>query len=437
MGIRFRKRIKIAKGLYINVSKSGLGLSSKGLFGTTSVSSRGAYHTASIKGTGISMRQKIVGTSAKKTASRTPPRSQPAPQASTFSMVIDVDENTGKDTLRLESVDGKQINDDSLMRKVKKTEQYKHRLEETISQVYNKICDENNKFIYIHTFSEKIITLKQIEYSFSRLSPQKYEKQIFPVQPPTEDSVRHDLYIYARENIKSFKFWTLRELRLNYIVSNLQSRFEEEYTKWENEKIEFEASELLKEDDLNKKYLNEYETEKSNYEKIISGDDSYIEQTIEQVFSDIELPVEFDISFEVKNSVVSMDIDLPEIEDFPIKKAEILQSGKLSIKQKPIAEKNKDYATSVFGLAFYFASIIFNITPKIEIIKMSGYTQRVNKKTGNIEDQYVYAVEFLRNIFSELKITEIDPVVAFDNFKNIKSVNAKYELKTISPEAIK
>jgi hypothetical protein len=73
---------------------------------------------------------------------------------------------------------------------------------------------------------------------------------------------------------------------------------------------------------------------------------------------------------------------------------------------------NKDYATCVFGLAFYFASVIYNISPKIQKILMAGYTQRLNKKTGIVDDQYVYNIEFLRDIFANLKIADIDPNIS-------------------------
>ncbi len=51
MGLRVRKRIKVCKGLHLNVSKSGISASAK--VGNMTVNSRGRV-TASIPGTGIS-----------------------------------------------------------------------------------------------------------------------------------------------------------------------------------------------------------------------------------------------------------------------------------------------------------------------------------------------------------------------------------------------
>ena len=107
----------------------------------------------------------------------------------------------------------------------------------------------------------------------------------------------------------------------------------------------------------------------------------------------------------------------------------------MSIKKKPEALIREDYARSVVGMAFYFSSIVFNISPAIRHVEVCGYTQRLNKKNGKVEDQYVYAIAFERGKFSSLNIPEIDPLEAVDNFTRRLERTAKFELKTIdSPD---
>ncbi|MBE6043553.1 MAG: DUF4236 domain-containing protein [Clostridium thermopalmarium] len=53
MGINFRKRIKICKGVYLNLSKKGIGISAGVKGFNVSVNSKGIRRTASIPGTGI------------------------------------------------------------------------------------------------------------------------------------------------------------------------------------------------------------------------------------------------------------------------------------------------------------------------------------------------------------------------------------------------
>ena len=59
MGWRFRKRIKILPGIYLNVSKSGLGLNVGPKGSNITFSSKGTYLNTGIPGSGIYRRDRI------------------------------------------------------------------------------------------------------------------------------------------------------------------------------------------------------------------------------------------------------------------------------------------------------------------------------------------------------------------------------------------
>lgn len=61
MGILFRKRIKIAKGVHLNVSKSGTSLSVGPRGAKVTIGKKGVYANVGIPGTGLYARQKISG----------------------------------------------------------------------------------------------------------------------------------------------------------------------------------------------------------------------------------------------------------------------------------------------------------------------------------------------------------------------------------------
>ena len=61
MGILFRKRIKIAKGIHLNVSKSGTSLSVGPRGAKVTIGKKGVYANVGIPGTGLYARQKISG----------------------------------------------------------------------------------------------------------------------------------------------------------------------------------------------------------------------------------------------------------------------------------------------------------------------------------------------------------------------------------------
>ncbi|WP_297443256.1 DUF4236 domain-containing protein [Acidocella sp.] len=54
MGLRFRRRIRLAKGLYVNLSKSGSSLSIGGHGATVNIGKHGVRETVGLPGTGLS-----------------------------------------------------------------------------------------------------------------------------------------------------------------------------------------------------------------------------------------------------------------------------------------------------------------------------------------------------------------------------------------------
>ena len=58
-GLRFRKTIRVAKGLRLNLSKSGTSVSVGGKGFTLNFSKRGVTRTVGLPGTGISVRQRL------------------------------------------------------------------------------------------------------------------------------------------------------------------------------------------------------------------------------------------------------------------------------------------------------------------------------------------------------------------------------------------
>lgn len=70
MGLRFRKSLKIFKGLKLNFSGSGVSLTVGGRGGSVTYGKRGAFVNLGIPGTGISFRKKVSGGSSVKRKSR-------------------------------------------------------------------------------------------------------------------------------------------------------------------------------------------------------------------------------------------------------------------------------------------------------------------------------------------------------------------------------
>lgn len=237
------------------------------------------------------------------------------------------------------------------------------------------------------------------------------------------------------ENVK-YHFWNKKKKVHFAEHQKMYELFEEAKINWEKRKEEYyeneEKTKIIKDKEFEEEYRRKASEQAYIYDQVLNPTEDYINDTVKDVLSQIELPVEFSIDYAVAERKIELDIDLPEIEDYPQEVCSILSSGKLSVKHKTVSELNKDYATGVTGMAFFFASILFNISPAIEQVSISGYTQRMSKKTGNIEDQYVYSVIFPREEFSKINIQNIDPIQAITVFDHVMDITSRFELKTIN-----
>ena len=118
----------------------------------------------------------------------------------------------------------------------------------------------------------------------------------------------------------------------------------------------------------------------------------------------------------------------------PNEVARTLKSGKVSVKTKTQKKAALDYSNCVCGLAFFFSGMLFNVSTRIKQIHISGYTQRLNKKTNVINDDYVYSVLFDRDTFTHLYYRNITPVEQIQRFPHLLNITASNVMKTINPQ---
>lgn len=294
-----------------------------------------------------------------------------------------------------------------------------------------------------------------------RLQDHKFEEI-----EPTIESVNEILMAEAKENIKCFLPWKRRRLRKEYIIANSPVRYQELQEAWQNKKKAYheEVSMMLKivnekklnyENCLKEKAafitkrtqelfdleLNLWRSRRSDYyrtlhlklQNSIDGDADYIISTITGIFPNKTIPCLYyvDAMYDEPNCKVYVDLDLPEIEDLPQQKVVISTSGKKSIRQKSQTDLRLDYAQCVVGLAMNVAYTIFNVSLKINEVEVAGYTQRRNEKSDDIEDQYVFAIDFDRKTFSKVYFRRFSAIQIIELFHRHINLSKTYLLKEI------
>ncbi|MDH4230691.1 MAG: DUF4236 domain-containing protein [Nitrospirota bacterium] len=423
--MRFRRSIRLGKGLRLNLSKSGLSLTAGFRGASVNFGPRGTYLNTGIPGTGLYDRKRIDSGTSRSTGVK-------GKTYVSMTVKIEIDDN-GKPIVKDEN--GSPILDESLLRKIKKTTEFKQKVEELLIEKKKELEDNSSAFVDIFKFTPELTSRATVEQELKNLKPQKYDIKAFSTSRPVIDGVRLALTQKARSEIRSIFFWTLKRKRNEYIESNLHSEYDKVLKQWLSDKEAFESAEKAKQEQEDRRLLIAFESRKRELEDFLTGVESYVQTQIDSFLKSLTLPVEFSINYDYlqEKGYLMVDLDLPEIEDLPKDKANLLASGKLSIKPKTQKESKEDYIRCVIGLAFFFAGSFFNISTNINKILVSGYTQRLNNKSGVVEDQYIYSIVFERSKFAELALNNIDPFSASANFKNIIDVSKSLEMKEIKP----
>lgn len=289
---------------------------------------------------------------------------------------------------------------------------------------------------------------------------------IFEEIEPTREAVEELLTEEAKENISCFFPWKQKRLRKEYVVSNIDSRYQEIYDSWHTKKENYEENrtKLLaavsdREKILDKakkeraKYISDrtkelydielnvwrserdefYSSFKQNFQNVIDGDKDYVITAIDSVFPDEDLPMEYfvDAIYDESDGKVYVDLDLPEIEDIPDQKIVLTSTGKKSIRSKSQTDLRSDYAHCVLGLAMNVAFSIFNVSLKIKKVEIMGYTQRKEDNSAVATDQYVFVINFDRETFSKIDFKRLSAVQIIDFFQHHINLSKSFVMKEI------
>lgn len=433
MGMRFRKSVKICKGVRVNFSKSGASLSLGGRGHSVNYSKRGTRTTIGIPGTGISYSTNVSSHHRLSSTSHRSSHSVAVP--SSVHLIMNSD---GK----VEMQDGKgvTITDPSVLRKIKATASYKSTVQnlesqrqEKMKQVFNEAKVENNKFIEIYKLSPNVDRREQYVQIINNLKPSVYLRKQFEIPYPAEDVIRAQLQQEAEESVHGL-FFKVKKMRKEYVEVNLQNRLDSEVAKWKQQRDVFEEEESKNEASATERYNTEYAENRLYLENIINGDGETVNSAVESWIASCELPVEINVDYEwhQKNHIMWLDVDLPEIEDLPENEVVRLASGNLRNKKKTQATLKQEYVNLVFGLAIFISANIFNVSPAIHGIVISGYTQRRNKN-GDINDEYVYSIKFARNIFENSMLQKGNPLDFCMKFENRCNITSTMLMKKIKP----
>lgn len=435
MGMRYRKSIKICNGVRVNLSKSGPSLSLGGRGCFVNINKHGVRNTVGIPGTGLSYSSYTKLDKPNKTRKRKTTRTTTARNTITnYKLSMD-------DKGKVELYDGNDnlITDRSAIRRIKATTEYKEEVEslniqrmKKIDEMVKQSQEELDRYINIYKLTPTVRDKSQFEKEIERLKPKIYTIAQYSKPKPEERIIRQELKEEAKNTIKGFFLFVGKKRRL-YVEEHYQERLDKALKQWDEENEQHIAQEKIRKEELDKQFQKEYEQKKRRLINKMNGVENDILDMFDKWISSIRLPIEMYINYEWNNvdKAFNLDVDLPEIEDLPTTIMVKNASGNIKEKKKTQAELKKEYAQVVFGLAMYISGHVFNISPVISKIQISGYTQR-KKKSGDIFDCYVYSIRFNRSDFEHKRMSDVDPVefcLSVENRSNMTTTGLLREIK--------
>lgn len=428
--MRYRNRIKLAPGLNINLSKSGISTTLGPRGASVNIGKSGTYLNTGIPGTGLYNRTKI--SSSEKNSTNSNSLSQ---NKTKVGVKLDLNEKY-EPVVEIYDNSGKNITSETVINKLKRTPEYKENLNKIYDRYYNLITQETTEFTDLYKHILKPINKKEIQDKIEELKPEKYTREKFDVLIPSKKSIEQELLKVAKSKFNSVLFWKNKKKRTHFIQDNLDIKLRQSIENWETKKERFEKSEQIKEKDINLTYLKTFEQEKENLSNNLNATENFVLNNFETILNEIDIKPEFfiDFEYEEENKTFLIDLDLPEVEHLPKETASILKSGKLSVKKKSEKQLREDYAKCVTGLGLLVAGISFMAAAGIENVEISGYTQRIDKKDGKTKDDYIYSIQLNRESFSNVNYPKIDPVTAFQNFIHKMELSKSFIFKTIDVE---
>jgi hypothetical protein len=256
-------------------------------------------------------------------------------------------------------------------------------------------------------------------YTPSPVAKPSYVPQAFQARSPLRP-------VPQKPGFLSWLFKGKRQ-RIEEENSEADRRYENDLSRWRADKAQFDESELRR---------------KKMIEQDIYSDTDAMETFLEETLQSIVWPRETNMSNEILDAgaVIFMDVDLPEIEDIPNKTASVPQRGyKLSVKDMSNTEIQKLYMRHVHGIGFRIIGETFAALPKTSQVVLSGFSQRPDRSTGIVSDEYLYSVRVDRNSWSRINFDNLQPldvVEALAQFELLRNMSKTGVFKTIEPFAI-
>ncbi len=388
MAFRFQRRIRLAPGVRLNLSKRGLGLSVGPRGASLSMGPSGVHGHAGIPGTGLAYRRKLSGAGGRGGAPGTAatPGSVAAlegllAEGGSLPVRLEVDSQSGQ--VSYFHGDGTPMSD-------AETRVLRRHAEESLREQLQAHCERLNA---------DLDRLRRLHEETPTPSSTGYVMRDFAEPPPAPFQPLAPAWWHG--------FWPPARRAREAQNAQRRSEFDERYRAWEWRKAEYDAEEFAR-------YQREGEQ--------VWHDPDAMEETLRERLEEIAWPRETQIDFDLGSDLhaIAVDIDLPGEEEMPDRYWGMPPKQlRLTPRRLSATRQRELYRDHVHGIAFRVLGAVFARLPAVQEARVSGYRQVIDPATGGERDQYLYSVKVTREQWGRIhfdRLDQVDPVAAMEAF---------------------
>jgi hypothetical protein len=388
MGVRFRRRVTIAPGVSLNISKRGLGISAGPRGVKAGIGPRGVHHSVGLPGTGLFYR---------KDASWGQTKSQ-GQQAATADVAVHVRDDG---TVHFTDQAGQLLT--PATERAAKTQ---------IGPQVRKLLDD----LCAQSAAEIHAILNIHETTPAPNQPLPYMATPFADKKPERPTPRTAGLLGA--------LWPPHRRRIDAANEEQQRTYAREKQDWRTAKEQHEQRDA---------------EAAARFNAARSGDAQEMERFLSDRLASLTWPRQTNASYEVTadGHTVHLDVDLPEVEDMPTEiHTAATRSLKLNTKTKSDTQIRREYMQHVHGVLFRVIGEVFHSLPTVNEVVASGFTQRPDPTTGAIRDDYILSSRCTRHAWQATgfaNLHALDVIQAFDRFDTRRKVTKTGVFTPIEP----
>lgn len=440
MAFRFRNTIRLAPGVRLNLGKRGISVSAGVRGASVTLGKNGLWGNVGAPGTGLSYRTRLSGSpSHQRRVAREQQRqnnqaaSQAAPALAAFKAMLDE-----KGKVSLVDQDDQPLS--SSQRKMVWSD-YAERMSAWLKSEMDTINGDMELLLEIH---QDIVppgsAIPDFEpEAFEYPAPIKPERERRPTRP-----VKPELEI---------NFWDRlipgRQQRLNQAHQQELLHWQTEMEKWKQQCLQVDKTYDVR--------LQQYEQQVAEWNQAwnahqqqqdqlaqvfterLTSDEKLVAEILTIELNELDWPRETLVDFDIDlaRQSVYLDVDLPEIEDIPARTAKFgARNRRLLIKDKSERQRREEYARHIHSIVLRLAGVVLGLFPGIDRVVVSGYSQRLDPASGNINDDYLLSVVIDKPRFAGLnfeQLDQVDPIAALERFELQRKMTKTGTFRVVEP----